>query len=136
MDATRTQKRVSCAELQVMLHALGLTDPFQVESYRNRFVAGDGHADMDVIRRLCDAGLMQEAGAPGFLDGGDRVFQVTEAGTALARASRKRPGRAQRRYHLWLSLKDVHPDLSFWDFLTSPVFSHERRVADLVNGGR
>ena len=126
MDATRTKQGVSGDELHVLLHALGLTDPFQVESYRNRFVAGDGHADMASIRRLCEAGLMQEVRAPGFLPGGDRVFQVTEAGTALARASRKRPGRAQRRYQRWLSVSDAWPHLTFLQFLTLPEFADYR----------
>ena len=48
----------------VLLHTLGLTN--SSESYRNRFIAGDGHYNMPHLRELEAAGLMEERLPPAF----------------------------------------------------------------------
>jgi len=48
--------------------------------FRNHFVAGDGHHDMDDILELVKEGYMKEINPPSFLGEGQRVFIVTEKG--------------------------------------------------------
>lgn len=106
------------SDLHVLLHTLGMTDPYSTrESYRNRFVASDGHADLPALMRLCADGLMKEVHRPDFLSGGDRLFMATEAGKEAAQRLRPCVSPGQRRYHDWLRLSDVMPDLTFGAFL-------------------
>lgn len=113
-------------ELHILLHTIGLDDPYQEKSYRNHFVADDGHSDLPAIQKLCLEGLMEEQRAPGFLEAGDRVFRVTDCGRQAAERLRRRPTRAQRRYHRFLEVADCCPDLTFREFLTLPAFAEAR----------
>jgi hypothetical protein len=108
------------AELGLLLHTLGLTDPFIDEGYRNNFVAGTGHADMPTITRLVERGLMVEVEMPHYLARGDRLFMATDIGKASAQASRPRPTRARRRYRRYLEARDAYPDLTFLEWLKMP----------------
>ena len=73
-------------KLHIMRHALGLER--SATSYRNHFVAGEGHADMPDILALVDAGFMAEATRPPILDESDCVFYVTPAGREIAQAAK------------------------------------------------
>jgi hypothetical protein len=114
------------ADFDVLLHTLGLSDPFQERSYRNYFVAGPGHDDIPSIKRLCAAGLMAETRQPKFLEKRDKVFSATNAGLDYAKKHRKRPTRGQIRYHKFLEVSDVVSDLTFHEFLTNPEFAAMR----------
>lgn len=70
--------KLTKAQEHVLLHSLGLTR--KPESYRNYFCAGEGHADMPVIRELMDAGYM--AAARTINEGRDTIFVVTDSGRA------------------------------------------------------
>ena len=113
-------------ELKILQHTTGLTDIYNDRSYRNHFVAGDGHDDMPTIMSLCKKGLMQESNRPAFLSSGDRCFSATFAGLSAAKSLRRRPTRGQRRYHNWLEISDCCPDLTFGDFLRDPQFASAR----------
>lgn len=75
-------------DLGILHHTLGIKDPKQEESYRNRFIAGDGHQDMPRIKRLIDAGFMEEAKKPEFLGKSDKLFVCTEKGFYKAMETR------------------------------------------------
>ncbi len=116
-------------ELEIVLHTLGLTDPKTKEPYRNHFVSGDGNSDMTILASLCQKGFMVETRAPGFLEPGDRLFLVTDAGIFYAQKHRPKPRRLtrdQKRYGRFLELSDCHPDLTFREFLTDPQFAKYR----------
>ncbi len=120
---------VSKEQLEIMLHTLGLNDPYRKESYRNYFVASSGHSDLPAILWLVSLGMMVEKHAPGFLENGDRVFHVTDKGKEYCRINRERPSLAKRRYHMYLEVSDLDPDLTFKEFLTSPYYADARARA-------
>lgn len=64
--------------VHILQHSLGISQTGSV--YRNRFVAGEGHDEMSLIKDLVEAGLMEERTPKGFLEQGDRLFVVTESG--------------------------------------------------------
>lgn len=63
---------------KLLRHTLGLDQ--SATSYRNRFVAGEGHSDMPLIRELVDGGYMAERKLPDWCSEGDRLFMATDAG--------------------------------------------------------
>lgn len=67
---------------KLLRHTLGLDQ--SATPYRNRFVAGDGHSDMPLIRDLVDWGYMAERKLPNWCSEGDRLFMATEAGKQAA----------------------------------------------------
>jgi hypothetical protein len=117
------------AHLEIMLHSLGISDPYQKESYRNYFVAGPGHYDLPLIMDLIGAEMMEERRAPGFLEGGDRVFGVTDKGKLYCNINREKPSKAKRTYRMYLECSDCNPDLTFREFLTDPYFKEARESA-------
>jgi hypothetical protein len=110
----------------ILHHTLGLSDYRVKESYRNHFVASDGHHDIEVIDRLCKSGLMEERKAPGFCSDETRVFIVTEAGKKVAYETRPKPPnmtRGQKRYQKYL---DSDCCQSFGDWLKDPYWDEYR----------
>ena len=69
--------------LSVLHHTLGLR-PDRRESFRNHFVAGQGHHDMPALEELEQAGLMERRRTPKFCSEGDIVFAATDAGRDVA----------------------------------------------------
>jgi hypothetical protein len=118
---------ISPDELRVLLHTLGLTDPYRAEPYRNHFVAGIGHDDLPHLDRLCDLGLMERRRGVGMRET-DMLYVATEAGQqyAIEQHAKRKPSRAKRRYRAFLNLKDCCPDLGFREFLTNPQFAEYR----------
>ena len=110
---------LSRTAMDALLHTLGYERGTQERSgSRNRYVAtGTDPA----VAELVAAGLMVEGARVGFLPPGDRWYQATGRGEAVARAEhvRTRPKMTagRRRYLRWLTISDVMPDLLFGDFL-------------------
>lgn len=77
-------------QISLLHHTLGLSE-HRRESYRNHFVAGNGHGDMRHLEALERAGLMERLRTPKFLDDGDIVFAVTDAGRDVAIAALPEP---------------------------------------------
>ena len=111
-------------DLALLHHALGISDGRHPDRapYRSHFVAGPGHADLPGLARLVEAGLMMRRDCAVPICG--ELYVVTEAGTALALATRPRrqPATARRRasalrYARYLSLRDAIPGLTFAEFL-------------------
>lgn len=69
-------------------HALGLPNKRR-QTYRNHFVAGEGHADWHDWMLMVAAGLATKH-RPGVLSGGDDVFTLTRAGAEMALHNRER----------------------------------------------
>lgn len=117
------------SDLSLLHHALGINDPMhpEREPYRNHFVADEGHDDIPALERLESRGLMERSNPPDFCGGW--VFTVTEAGKAKALQTRPRAPQAKRRYHRFLELQDVMPDLTFREFLSMPEAKDEQSRA-------
>lgn len=92
------------SQLDILQHSLGLDQHGRGESYRNRFVTGEGSKDHAHCMALVEQGLMNRRA--GFaLAGGDDLFMVTEAGRAAVREHSPPPPkltRAQQRYQQFL----------------------------------
>lgn len=99
-------------QLGLLLHTLGLSE-HRRESYRNHFVAGEGHDDMPHLEALERVGLMERRPSPRFLDPGDIVFAATDAGREAAIAALPEP-RKRSRYEEYL---DADGSESFGEFL-------------------
>ena len=70
-------------QLDILRHALGLGR--SDHAYRNHFVTGPGSTDYPHCEALVAQGLMTKRdGHP--LSGGDPIFSVTNAGSAVAAA--------------------------------------------------
>jgi hypothetical protein len=75
-------------QIELARHALGLPNKRR-QSYRNHFVAGEGHADYIAWCDMVEHGFARgKKGSP--LTGGDPVFWLTPAGASLALRQRER----------------------------------------------
>ena len=101
-------------QIELLQHTLGLSEQRR-ESYRNHFVAGNGHSDMRHLEALERAGLMERRPAPPFLHDGDIVFAATDAGRETAIAALPVP-RKRTRYEEYLDADGCAGD-SFGEFL-------------------
>jgi hypothetical protein len=69
-------------QVELARHALGLPNRRR-QSYRNHFVAGEGHSDYAAWCDMVEKGFARgRTGSP--LSGGDPVFWLTMAGASLA----------------------------------------------------
>lgn len=82
--------QVTDYQISLLHHTLGLSE-HRRESYRNHFVAGDGHSDMRHLEALERVGLMERRRSPGFLADGDIVFAATDTGREAAIAALPAP---------------------------------------------
>jgi hypothetical protein len=121
-----TSTQVTPYQAELLQHTLGLSAQRR-ESYRNHFVAGNGHSDMRHLEALERAGLMERRKSPRFLDDGDIVFAATESGHAAAIAALPEPEvRKVGRYEDYLDADGCAGD-SFGEFLCGvrlPEFEH------------
>jgi hypothetical protein len=111
-------------QIGLLQHTLGLNERRR-ESYRNHFVAGNGHSDMPHLEALERAGLMERRPSPRFLDAGDIVFAATDAGHDAAIAALPEP-RKRTKADDW---RDRDGCESFGEFLCGdklPKFERRR----------
>jgi hypothetical protein len=116
-------------QISLLHHTLGLNERRR-EPYRNHFVAGDGHHDMYHLSVLERAGLMERRATPKFLEPGDIVFAVTEAGreVAIAALPEPKPPAKRTRYEDYLDADGCGGD-SFGEYLCGrglPEFETQR----------
>jgi len=107
---------MNATHLHILQHSLGLDEFGQGTSYRNHYVASDGHHSFSECCELVEAGFMKRY-PPSQLTGGGDLFAVTDAGrTYVAMHSPKPPKltRGQARYLAWLR-EDC--DLRFGEWL-------------------
>lgn len=121
---------LNAAHADMLRHMLGINDPAvgRPKPYRNHAAVTPGDP---LFVELAELGLVERYHAVG--DGGSAYdyFRCTEAGRSAAMASHRacRWPRPRRRYHRFLALGDVFPDLTFREFLTDPMFADVRRTA-------
>lgn len=110
-------QQVTPYQISLLHHTLGLSE-HRRESYRNHFVAGDGHHDMYHLAVLERAGLMERRSTPKFLEPGDIVFAATDAGreAAIAGLPEPTPPAKRTRYEDYLDADGCAGD-SFGEFL-------------------
>jgi hypothetical protein len=72
-------------QVGILRHALGLRADGSGRAYRGHFVTGPGSDDFDDCEQLVAMGAMTKR-AGSSLSGGDPVYIVTDAGTAVASA--------------------------------------------------
>lgn len=106
--------QLTARQLEILHHTLGLR-PDRRESYRNYFVASEGHHDIEVLRELEALGLMERVPGPSFLAEGSITFMVTGVGKAIALAHLPFPPQLTK-YREWIA-RDCN--YSFGDFLTN-----------------
>jgi hypothetical protein len=114
-------------QISLLHHTLGLSEQRR-ESYRNHFVAGHGHSDMRHLEALEQAGFMERRATPKFLDTGDIVFAVTDAGLEVAVRALPEPvklAKAQSRYEQYCDVSECYD--SFGAFLGIPEVNFEER---------
>lgn len=68
--------------IELMQHALGINERNRTP-YRNYFLAGDGHTDNEMWKKLVSDGLATSRPAPDFVGGGV-LYHVTDKGEELA----------------------------------------------------
>lgn len=112
--------------LDILRHMLGInvSDRRNPPEYRDYACADPGDA---IMHALHDAGLVRMYR----FGNGYEWWTTTDAGKAAARASQRamlKP-KASRVYARFLDVRDVLPDLTFRQFLTSPEFAETRRAA-------
>jgi hypothetical protein len=86
---------VTAHQLHLLHHTLGV-NPERRNPYRNFFVAGPGHDDMDYLEALTEMGYMARGYRPAFLEDDDVVFQCTDAGRAYAHENLPQPPKYSR----------------------------------------
>ncbi len=79
-------KRPTAKQIHIMKHTVGFR--YGEPSYRNHFVAGEGHHCMDAIESLVEQGLMKEYVTPACMGSEDSVFSVTEKGKDLLKTEK------------------------------------------------
>ena len=77
-------------QVGILRHALGLKEDGSGRSYRRHFVTGPGSDDFDDCEALARAGFMSKRNGSQ-LSGGDPIYLVTDAGAAIAKATRSQP---------------------------------------------
>jgi len=107
---------------------LGVNDPSQrwFMPYRNYAAVRPGDPEFVELARL---GMVERF--DGTFLSRDHWYQCTPAGIEAARKSfRKfRLPKSKRRYQAFLDLRDVLPDLTFHEYLTTPDFAESRAEA-------
>lgn len=110
-------------QIHLLQHTLGLQSNIRVP-YRNHFVAGTGHHEMDELEALEKLGFMERVHTPSFCDKDDIVFAATDAGRTLA-MDNLQPEPQRTRYDNFLSYDGC---LSFGEYLCGRKLpSFERR---------
>lgn len=113
-------------QLRTLRHMLGIDDPDMAnpKPYRNYYCANPGNLE---LHALADAGYVTLYSTHGSYE----WFACTTKGRDAAIAShvRIRNSKSKRIYSKFLDIRDVWPDLTFKQFLTSPDFADTRRKA-------
>lgn len=112
---------------ETLRHMLGITDvnaPLPTDFYRDYFCAGKGDAH---LREMEADGLVRCYRRDSNYD----WYTTTSAGKRAAIASFKlrQPSKASRRYHAFLRISEVAPELTFREYLTNPAYAMHRREA-------
>lgn len=112
-------------QLRILRHMLGIDDPYRRPvPYRDHYCANPGDPKLIELERL---GMVEAFRS--FLGETYTTYRTTEAGRKAAIESWHkvcRMPRDKRRYWAFLTVKDVCPDLTFHEFLTSPTWAESR----------
>lgn len=88
------------SELSILQNALGLDKYGRGSKYRNRFIAGQGHSDLETIEKLVSKGLMKEDEwyrDKNIIGGqGSRFFYVTDKGEDYIVQNRSEPPKVSK----------------------------------------
>lgn len=105
-------------EIDVLLHALGISQPEQQESYRNFYCsyAGDPLMNLMIHKRLMAPSTVINGGS-------DQYFVVTDYGKEVAKKYQPKPlSRSKKRYRDYLKLSEVWYDLTFMEYLKQRLY--------------
>ncbi|WP_199200066.1 hypothetical protein [Kosakonia sp. H7A] len=106
-----------------MQHALGISERHRVP-YRNYFLAGSDHPDATEWEKLVEQGLAKASPAPAW-SCGDVVYQVTDAGQAVAISALPEPKKPTRYDEYQRS--EVCESFGEWLGINLPVYE-EREI--------
>lgn len=111
-----------CNGIELMQHALGISERHR-ESYRNYFLASKNSPDDLAWQALVSNGLAKAGKAPEW-SCGDVIYQVTEAGKAVAISALPEP-KKRTRYDEYLH-SEVCESFAEWLGIELPIY--ESRV--------
>jgi len=114
--------------IELMQHALGINER-QREPYRNYFLACGDHPDNTEWQKLVERGLAKSSPAPEW-SCGDVVYQVTDAGQAVAISALPEP-KKPTRYDEYLHSEVCE---SFGEWLGIQLPEYEYRAVDSFKG--
>lgn len=103
---------------ELMQHALGISKRNR-EPCRNYFLASEGHPENEAWQQLIAAGMASATPAPSW-SCGDVIYQVTDAGKAVAIAALPEPKKATR-YNDYLN-SEVCESFGEWLGIELPVY--------------
>lgn len=113
-------------QLQTLRHMLGIDKPDEraPKPYRDYYCASRGDADLAELARIGAVRLYRQCEHYDW-------YCTTDAGRAAAIASHQkiRRPKSKRIYSKYLDIADVHADLTFREFLTSPAYADARATA-------
>ncbi|VEB97386.1 Uncharacterised protein [Cedecea lapagei] len=112
------------SNIELMQHALGISERNR-EPYRNYFLASGDHPDNKAWQQLVGAGMAYASPAPAW-SCGDVIYQVTDAGKAVAIAALPEP-KKRTRYGEYLHADYGH---SFAEWLGIELPVYEDREVD------
>mgnify|MGYP003588762593 CR=1 FL=1 len=113
-------------QLRKLRHMLGIDKPEERDPkpYRDYYCANKGNADLLQMARQGAVRLYRQCEDYDW-------YTTTEAGKAAAIVSHRkiRLPKSKRMYSKFLDIADVHADLTFREFLTSPAYAEARAAA-------
>ena len=113
-------------QLQTLRHMLGIDKPDEraPEPYRDYYCASRGDVYLAELARIGAVRLYRQCEHYDW-------YTTTDAGRAAAIASHRkiRLRKSARVYSRYLDIADVHADLTFREFLTSPDYASARAAA-------
>ena len=113
-------------QLQTLRHMLGIDKPEEraPRPYRDYYCACRGNTELAELARLGAVRRYRQCEQYDW-------YTTTDAGRAAAVASHRsiRRPKPKRIYSRYLDIADVHADLTFREFLTSPAYAETRATA-------
>ena len=116
-------------QVSMLMHMLGLSEQHfsDPDCYRNHAAVEAGTETHEMFQSMEEQGIVKHTGSP------DKVYDyhfysaTKESKTLALKLYQKNLGtRAERRYKRFLSLQDVHPELTFRAFLMDDYWREAR----------
>jgi len=122
-------EQISRDQLNLLHHTLGI-NPEQREPYRNYFLASEEHHDIEDLKALVVAGMMQRSNPPSFCGDDGILFACTDDGKRYA-IDQLPPPPKRKRYEEYLR-SEVCESFADWLGIVSPEYEYLFRKLRMV----